>query len=252
MKCYNSEEWAAYLYDENLDENKKREMEAHLRLCDRCRKDVESLEKTVELLKNYGQIEEEGGCIETELLYAYKNDELSQREKKRVEEHLKTCLKCQEDIKLFDKFPLKEEEEVEELKEVPDYLIGRIQDLYHLVYLEKEKAPSFQETIKEKIKNLAISISNIADIFSVSLVPQPVFRGTEQEFPQITCSGGDVVLSLSGKVDIKDIKVDLLDQNFNVIQTQKPNEIGQVWFEDVSPGKYYVKVKHHKAKITKL
>lgn len=255
MRCYNSEEWAGFLYDENFDEEKKKRMKLHLKICDKCRKEVESLEKVIELLRTYGPSEEREDCPDAEILDAYRNGKLSRKKSKEIGEHLKICPLCREDMKLFERFPYPTEEAEKEIEKLGQYgtldadLTKRLQDLYYLVYPPKIESISLQEKIMKRIKNLAMSLSNITAIFKLDLAPQPIYRGTERQLPQIFCSGGNILLSVSGETDIK---VDLLDQHYNIIRTGKSDKLGQIWFKDIPQGEYFVKVKDHRVKITRL
>lgn len=239
-RCEYDEQDIYGYFERTLDFIQRERLKKHISECSACKKKMlKILEDRIfnhERVFEPSLIPEYQNCLSTSTLEDYVNGGLTEEEKRKVENHLEECDYCYSQV-LGYKMVLEKEKKYKEST-------------------VKKEVADLRKRIVELVKDLVTSISDVSDIFAVELIPQPVYRGVKKEvleLPEIVCSGGDVVFSLSGKTEVKNIEVELIDiDEKHSVQIEKSDELGRVWFKNLPPGTYYVKVKYHKAKIMKL
>jgi hypothetical protein len=195
-------------------------------------------------------------CIDEEILACYNENLLDEKEREKVEKHLLKCKHCLELVLQYQR--VKEAAAQEELLAVPASTLKKAIDLV------PEEKLSFFDVVLNFVKETINVISNPLNL-PLSLEPAPVsVRGIEHRAPQTTARITKSLPTLELQVEVEGVEKKTVDLRVGTLDLsdKKPkpglrvslfdmerelasyiSEEGWVLFEDLSYGKYIIKIK---------
>ncbi len=152
MKCPDTEHIFRYANGEVTDPERK-EIEAHLRECESCRKEYESFRAIGKLLTEHwdGKIE---GCFDSETLAEYLEGMVSDDVKRHIEEHIAQCEICASELELMKQMAIAPEHEIEIPEESDRRILSAIMAKRDELLSDRGYVPSL-DSIKESFEGAA-------------------------------------------------------------------------------------------------
>jgi anti-sigma factor RsiW len=160
-KCPDIDLIHRYASGEAVTEYEMKLAESHIRECDSCRREYNSIISTIKLLTEYWD-EKTEHCIDTETLAEYSEGILDEETNSRIKEHLKDCIVCSQELEMLRAIDFPTQQELASF-EMPKDVDERIFSALMKRNMEFARKPSFSFA---GIKDILDSLQKTARVLS--------------------------------------------------------------------------------------
>jgi hypothetical protein len=239
MDCFDTNQLALYLTTYGLGAKERRAYEQHLAKCQRCRDQVNRLQRRLRDL----DVENQKACEGIrDSLEAYALGQLPDEARAKVLQHTGECHVCHAFLTRLSTFPDLQKVEAWEIP-IPSHLSGNIEKALEKQFgrpprKAEEKLREIAEGVKDFLKEIRLSLSPLGPAWG--------FRGEEEapksDFVEVEHAGGDLIVN----VGVAGVIVELYSDREKYLDDGESDADGRVVFPEMKPGLYKIKVLGHK------